>query len=52
MLDVINLAEELRHSIETMNQVHACLALQWDATKVETPVEKRFGRRYEDRRQV
>jgi hypothetical protein len=52
MLDVINLAGELRHSIETGNQIHACLALQWDETKDETPLEKRFGRRHENRRQV
>jgi hypothetical protein len=52
MLDVINLAGELRHSIETGNQIHACLALQWDETKDETPLEKRFRRRHEDRRQV
>ena len=45
MLDVINLAEELRLSIETGNQIHACLALQWNETKDETPLEKRFGRR-------
>ncbi len=52
MLEVISLAEELRHSIETGNQIHACLALQWNETKDETPLEKRFGRRHEDRRQV
>ncbi len=52
ILDVINLAEELRHSIETGNQIHACLALQWAETKDETPLEKRFGKRHEDRRQV
>ena len=40
MLDVINLAGELRHSIETGNQIHACLALHWDETKDETPLEK------------
>jgi hypothetical protein len=34
MLDVINLAEELRHSIETGNQIHSCLALQWDETNM------------------
>src|SRR4051794_19129834 len=33
MMDVINLAGELRHSIETENQIHASLALQWDETK-------------------
>ena len=27
MMDVINLAGELRHSIETGDQIHACLAL-------------------------
>jgi hypothetical protein len=48
MLDVINLAGELRHSIETGNQIHACLALQRDETKDETPLEKRFGRRHEN----
>jgi hypothetical protein len=37
MLDVINLAGELRHSIETGNRTHACLALQWGETKDETP---------------
>jgi hypothetical protein len=37
MLDVINLAGKLRHSIETGNQIHARLALQWDETKDETP---------------
>jgi hypothetical protein len=47
-MDVSNLAGELRHSLETRNQTHACLALQWDETKDETPCEKRFGRRHED----
>jgi hypothetical protein len=37
MLDVINLAEELRHSIETGNQIPAYLALQWNETKDQTP---------------
>ncbi len=37
LVDVINLAGELRHSIETGNQIHACLALQQDETKDETP---------------
>jgi hypothetical protein len=37
MMDVINLAGELHHSIETGNQIHASLALQWDETKDETP---------------
>jgi hypothetical protein len=35
-MDVINLAGELRHSIETGNQIPAGLALQWDETKDET----------------
>jgi hypothetical protein len=52
MLDVINLPEELRHSIETGNQIHTCLALQWNETKDETPLEKRFGWTHENRRQV
>jgi hypothetical protein len=52
MMDVINLAGELRHSTETRNQIHASLALQWDETKDETRLEKRFGRRHEDRRPV
>jgi hypothetical protein len=52
MMDVINWAEELRHSIETGNQIPAGSALQWDETKDETPSEQRFGRRHEDRRQV
>jgi len=43
---------DLRHSIETRNQIHACLALQWHQTEDETPLERRFGRRHEDRRQV
>src|SRR5262249_40315450 len=30
----------------------ACMALQWNETKDETALEKRFGRRHEDRRQV
>jgi hypothetical protein len=37
MMDVINLAEKLRYSIETGNQIHASLALQRDETKDETP---------------
>jgi hypothetical protein len=49
MMDVISLAGELRHSIETGNQIHACLALQCNETNDETPGEKRFGRRNEDR---
>jgi hypothetical protein len=36
--DLINLAEELRHSIETRKQAHACLTLQWNETKDETPL--------------
>src|SRR5271157_2599055 len=52
MMDVIDLAGDLRHSIETRNQIHACLALQWDETRDETPLERRFGRRHEDRRRV
>jgi hypothetical protein len=52
MMDVINLTGELRHSIETRKQIPACLALQWDETKDETPLERRFGRRHEDRRQL
>ena len=51
MLDVINLAGELRQSIKTGNQIHFCLALQWDETKDEKPLEKRFGKRHENRRQ-
>jgi hypothetical protein len=50
MMDVTNLAGDLRHSIETRNQIHACLALEWNETKNETQSEKRFGRRHEDRR--
>jgi hypothetical protein len=52
MMDVINLTGELRHPIETRKQIPACLALQWDETKDETPLERRFGRRHEDRRQL
>jgi hypothetical protein len=52
MMDVINLTRELRHSIETRKQIHAGLARQWDETKDETPLERRFGRRHEDRRQL
>jgi hypothetical protein len=53
MLDVISLAEELRHSIETENQIRACLALRWNQAKDETPFEKKgFGRRHEDRLRV
>jgi hypothetical protein len=51
-MDVINLTEELRHAIETRKQIHACLALQRDETKDETPLERRFGSRHEDRRQL
>jgi hypothetical protein len=52
MMDVINLTGELHHSIETRKQIPACMALQWNETKDETALEKRFGRRHEDRRQV
>ena len=52
MMDVINLAGNLRLEIETGNQIHACMALQWNETKDETALEKRFGRRHEDRGQV
>jgi hypothetical protein len=52
MMDVINLTGELLHSIETRKQIPACMALQWNETKDETALEKRFGRRHEDRRQV
>jgi hypothetical protein len=52
MIDVINPTRELRHSIETRKQIPACLALQWDETKDETPLERRFGRRHEDRREL
>ena len=52
MMDVISLAGRLRHSIETGDQNHATLAFQWDKTKDEAPLEKRFGRRHENRRQV
>jgi hypothetical protein len=52
MMDVINLAGELYHSIETRQQIPACMALQWNETKDETALEKRFGRRHEARRQV
>jgi hypothetical protein len=52
MMDVINLTVELHHSIETRKQIPACMALQWNETKDETALEKRFGRRHEDRRQV
>jgi hypothetical protein len=48
MLDVIKLAGELRHSIERGNQIDGCSALQWDETKDETPLAKRFGRRHEN----
>jgi hypothetical protein len=51
-MGVINLTGELRHSIETRKQIRACLALQWDESKDETPLERRFGRRHEDRRQL
>jgi hypothetical protein len=37
MMDVINLARDLRHAIDTRNQIHVCLALQRDETKDETP---------------
>jgi hypothetical protein len=40
MRDVINLTGELRRSIETRKQIHACLALQWD----ETYNEDAFGK--------
>jgi hypothetical protein len=52
MMDVINLTGELHHSLETRKQIPACMALQWDETKDETALEKCFGRRHEDRRQV
>jgi hypothetical protein len=52
MMDVINPTGELRHSIETRKQIPAGLALQWDETKDETPLERRFGSRLEDRRQL
>src|SRR6516165_2511555 len=52
MMDVINLTGELHHSIETRKQIPACMALQWNETKDETALEKRFGRRHEARRQV
>jgi hypothetical protein len=52
ILDLINLTGELCHSIETRKQIHACLALQRDETKDETPLERRCGRRHEDRRQL
>jgi hypothetical protein len=51
-MDVINLAGELLHPIETRRQIHAYLALRWDETKDETPLERRFWRRHEDRRQL
>jgi hypothetical protein len=44
-MDVINLAGELHHSIETRKQIPACMALQWNKTKDETASAKRFGRR-------
>jgi hypothetical protein len=44
MMDVINRAGELRHSIETGNQIPACMALQWNETKDETALEKHFRR--------
>jgi hypothetical protein len=40
MMDAINPTGELRHSIESRKQIHACLALQWDETKDETPFGK------------
>jgi hypothetical protein len=52
MMYVINLTGELRHPIETRKQIHACLFLQRDETTDETPLERRFGRRHEDRRQL
>jgi hypothetical protein len=52
MMDVIKLAGELPHSIESRKQIPACLALQWNETEDETALENRFGRRHEDRRQV
>jgi hypothetical protein len=52
MMDVINLTGKLRHSIDTRKQIRVCLALQWDEPKDETPLERRFGRRHEDRRQL
>jgi len=52
VMDVIDLAGDLCHSIETRNQIHACLVLQWDETKDEMPLERRLGRRQEDRRQI
>jgi hypothetical protein len=44
MMDVIKLTGELRHSIETRKQIPVSLALQWDETKDETPLERRSGR--------
>jgi hypothetical protein len=52
MMDVINLTGELHHLIESRKQITACMALQWNETKDETALEKRFGRRHEARRQV
>jgi hypothetical protein len=49
---VINLAGVLRRSNETGNQIHGRLVLQWDETKDETLLEKRFGRPHENRPQV
>jgi hypothetical protein len=52
MMDVINPTGELRHAIETRKQIPTCLALQGDATKDETPLERLSGRRHEDRREL
>ena len=52
MMDVINLTVDLRYASETRDHIHACLALQWDETKDQTPLERRVGRKHEDRRQI
>jgi hypothetical protein len=35
-MDVINPAWELLNSIETRNEIHACMALRWNQIKDET----------------
>jgi hypothetical protein len=37
-------------STETRNEIHACMALQWNKTKDETVLDMRFRRRHQDRR--
>jgi hypothetical protein len=49
---LIHPAERFLNSVETRNEIHACMALQGNETKDETALEKRFRRRHEDRRQL